>query len=94
MELRLFLVSLLFALPVPALAGPQRPLAIGTYNQLVVVMRAADRCGFKSYRISIILMGDGSRSRAVYTDDDRGSYQCVEAWMKRSGAKLGLASNP
>ena len=68
-------------------AAPQRPLAAGTYEQLIIVMRAADKCGFKSYRVAVGYQG----AKVLYTDDDEGSYSCIEAWLRRSTSKLHLA---
>ena len=72
---------------VPAMCiAPQRPITAGTYKQLTIVMRAADRCGFTEYRIGVGYKG----AKALYLSSD-GSYPCIEAWVMRSARKLRLA---
>jgi hypothetical protein len=94
MKIRNVWALLPLMVPTAAQAGPQRPLAIGSYEQLAIVMRAADRCGFTAYRISFYLLKNGSKPKAVYTDDDSGSYHCIEAWTKRNAHRIGLLPNP
>lgn len=71
----------------PVRAAPQLPLAAGTYVQLSSVMIAADKCGFRSFRI-----GESAFSyKYLYTDDDLGSYPCMRSWLKKSAREIGLA---
>jgi hypothetical protein len=73
-------------LSAPAQAAPQIPLAAGSYKQLSLAMVAADKCGFRSFRV-----GESAWSyKYLYTADDLGSYPCVQAWLKKSARRLGL----
>ena len=68
-------------------AAPQIPLAAGTYKQLSLVMVAAEKCGFRSFRID----ESASSYKYLYTNDDLESYPCVQAWLKKSARRIGLS---
>lgn len=82
------LVSSAMAAPIsaPAQAASQIPLAAGSYKQLSLVMVAADKCGFRSFRIQ----ESAWSYKYLYTADDLGSYPCVQDWLKSSARRLGL----
>jgi hypothetical protein len=82
--LSLLVVAVLLASP--SQAAPQIPLAAGSYKQLSLVMIAADRCGFRSFRIA----GSAGSYQYLYTAGDLGSYPCISAWLKKSARRLGL----
>jgi hypothetical protein len=68
-------------------AAPQMPLAAGTHAQLSLVKAAARKCGFRRFRV-----GESAFSyRYLYTDDDLGSYPCIESWLKKRARSIGLA---
>lgn len=71
----------------PAWAAPQIPLAAGSYEQLSIVMAAADQCGFHSYRVQ----ESAFSYKYLYTNDDLGSYPCIQSWLKKSAPALGLS---
>ena len=71
----------------PVRAAPQIPLAAGTYAQLGLVMAAANKCGFRRFRVE-----EGYLSyQYLYRDDDLGSYPCLQSWLKKSARDIGLA---
>jgi len=65
---------------------PQSPLAAGSYRQLAEVMSAAEKCGFRAFRIA----SEEKSPKKLYTNGDSGSYPCIEAWLKRSARRVGL----
>jgi len=49
-------------------------------------MAEADKCGFRQFRVG----ESPSKSKYLYTDDDLGSYPCIEKWLKKSARRIGL----
>jgi hypothetical protein len=70
----------------PVRAAPQMPLAAGTYAQLGLVMEAAHKCGFRSFRVE-----EGYLYQYLYSNDNLGSYPCLQSWLKKSARDIGLA---
>lgn len=50
-------------------------------------MAAADKCGFRRFRIA----ESAFSYKYLYTDDDLGSYTCIQSWLKKSARNIGLA---
>jgi hypothetical protein len=81
------LAGIAATLSAPTWAAPQIPLAAGSYEQLSIVMAAADQCGFRSYRVQ----ESAFSYKYLYTNDDLGSYPCIQSWLKKSAQALGLS---
>jgi hypothetical protein len=72
----------------PAQAAPQIPLAAGSYEQLALVMAAADKCGFRSFRVE----ESAWSYKYLYTNSDLGSCGCIQIWLRKSARRIGLAA--
>jgi hypothetical protein len=68
-------------------AAPQMPLAAGSHAQLDLVKAAARKCGFRRFRVA----ESAFSYKYLYTDDDLGSYPCIESWLKKRARGIGLA---
>jgi hypothetical protein len=69
--------------------SPQIPLARGTIEAVLPVIRAAHACGFGALRIET----DEAGLVAVFVNGeprDRGAYACAEAWVRQNATRLGL----
>ena len=87
--MRFAVALLLLAASTAGQAAPQSPLATGSAESILHVIKAAHRCGIVAVRTRP--GRNGNLSLFVNEEPaDRAAYTCIEAWLARNAGRLGL----
>jgi hypothetical protein len=83
---------LAIALALQSSAAPQAPIAAGSFDSIVDVLRAAKGCGVRGLRLEMYptaLLGD----TRLYLIDSPNTEEinCLEAWLAANAKRLHLA---